>query len=86
MFVYYEAAETTFPWKAVGPLKPQPKIIGSAGSEKKAHVSAAKAHVHLKEGESCDKCGYTRPRKREALPGASSLLGRQRPRRRGDRR
>ena len=38
------------------------------GSAKKSGASAAAAHVHLKEGESCETCGYTRPRKRESLP------------------
>ena len=65
VFVYYEADGSG--WKAVGPLKPQPKIVAASGNgEAKADVS--RAHLDLKPGETCDQCGYTRPAKRDPLP------------------
>lgn len=59
VFVYCEPEGNG--WKTLGQLNPQPEIKGMDGSPKREAMTAARAHVHLKPGESCETCGYTRP-------------------------
>ena len=66
VFVYHEPNGSG--WKAVGPLKPQPKIVAAGGGDGNPKPDVSREHLHLKPGESCDKCGYTRPTKRDPLP------------------
>jgi hypothetical protein len=66
VFVYYESVGQS--WQPVGPLSPQPKIIATEGERRRQGDSAERAHLHLKEGETCTTCGYTRPVRREPLP------------------
>jgi hypothetical protein len=65
-FVYYEPNGNG--WKPLGLLKPQPKILSTDHSLKRQKSEVEKAHHDLAPGETCDKCGYTRPRAREPLP------------------
>jgi len=66
VFTYWEKAGPSDQWTPMGLLRPQPKVLGK--EEGHSPVPAAKAHLHLDPGETCDSCGYTRPAKREALP------------------
>jgi hypothetical protein len=67
VFSYYEA-DGEGGWKPLGQLTPQPKIIGTEGASRRSRNAAAQAHLHLQPGETCDRCGYTKPVKRQPLP------------------
>ena len=64
VFTYWESEGGS--WQPLGQLKPQPEIIGR--KQETAPLSAARAHTHLEPGQTCEQCGYTRPKKREPLP------------------
>lgn len=54
-------------WHCMGPLYPQPPVKSVEKPQEKT-VSKMAHHVHLKEGETCGSCGYTKPEKREPGP------------------
>lgn len=64
ILTYWELVDDE--WKPVGPLKPQPQVVGR--KQEAEPLTIAKAHVHLKPGETCQQCGYRRPQERKALP------------------